>query len=88
MPGWRTDRGRILIRYGEADEVLRRPQSGPSRPYEVWKYTGGRPRRFIFLDETGLGNYVLIYTDERRESSRADWERLLGAEAMQDAIRF
>jgi GWxTD domain-containing protein len=88
VPGWRTDRGRILITYGEPDDVLRRPQSGPTNPYEVWKYTRGRPRKFVFLDETRLGNYVLIFTDERREPSRVDWERKLGPEAVQDILRF
>lgn len=87
VSGWRTDRGRILLRNGEPDEVYRRPQSGPTRPYELWKYTHGRPRRFVFLDETKLGHYVLIYTDDRREPTRADWEQVLGSdEAVQDVI--
>lgn len=88
VPGWRTDRGRIFIRYGEADETLRRPAAGPTQPYEVWKYTRGRPRKFVFLDQTGLGHYVLIYTDERREPSYANWEQLLGPEAVLDVQRF
>ncbi|MDH3497395.1 MAG: GWxTD domain-containing protein [Gemmatimonadota bacterium] len=88
VPGWRTDRGRIFVRYGEADEILRRPQSGPTRPYEVWKYTRGRLRKFVFYDNTGLGNYVLIYTDERREPSYPNWEQLLGPEAVADIQRF
>lgn len=88
VPGWRTDRGRIFARYGEPDELLRRPQSGSTKPYEAWKYTRGRLRKFVFLDETGLGNYVLIYTDERREPSRANWRELLGPEAAEDVDRF
>jgi GWxTD domain-containing protein len=87
VPGWRTDRGRIYIRYGEPDEVLRRPQS-VTRPYEVWKYTRGRARKFVFVDETGLGHYALVYTDERREPSRPDWEQMLGPEAVLDVQRF
>jgi GWxTD domain-containing protein len=87
VPGWRTDRGRVFTRYGEPDEVLRRPQAG-NKPYEVWKYTRGRLRKFVFLDETGFGHYVLIFTDERREPSRGDWEALLGQEAVLDVKRF
>jgi GWxTD domain-containing protein len=87
VPGWRTDRGRIYIKYGQPDEVLRRPQS-PTRPYEAWKYTRGRARTFVFMDETGLGHYVLVFTNERREPSRLDWERLLGREAVEDIARF
>jgi GWxTD domain-containing protein len=88
VPGWRTDRGRIFVRYGKPDEVLQRPAAGATQPYEVWKYTHGRPRKFVFLDRTGLGHYELIYTDERREPSRANWEQLLGSEAVQDVLRF
>jgi GWxTD domain-containing protein len=88
VPGWRTDRGRIFLRYGEPDEMLKRPQAGATRPYEVWKYTHGRLRKFVFYDSTGLGHYELIYTDEQREPSRSDWANLLGREAVLDVQRF
>ncbi len=88
IPGWRTDRGRIFIRYGPADEVLSRPQAGSTAPYEVWKYTKTRVRKFVFYDVTRFGNYALIWTDERREPSRPNWRELLGAEAVQDVERF
>lgn len=88
VPGWRTDRGRIFVLYGEPDEVLRRPQSGSTNPYEAWKYTHGRLRKFVFYDETGIGNYVLIWTNEQREPSRPNWAELLGPEGVQDVERF
>jgi len=88
VPGWHTDRGRIFIVYGAPDEVLDRGQAGSSRPYQVWKYTGRKAHRFIFLDTTSSGSYVLIWTDERREPSRPDWQELLGPEALDDALRF
>jgi len=88
IPGWRTDRGRIFMKYGPPDETLSRPQSGPTRPYEVWKYARGRARRFIFMDLSQFGNYALIWTDEPREPSRPNWKELLGDEAAADAFRF
>ena len=88
VPGWRTDRGRIFLKYGEPGETLRRPQAGSTRPYEVWKYTRPRLLKFVFMDETGLGNYALIYTDDRFEQGRLDWEALLGREAVEDVLRF
>jgi GWxTD domain-containing protein len=87
-PGWRTDRGRIFIRYGAPDEVLSRPQPGSAAPYEVWKYTKTRARKFVFYDVTRFANYVLIWTDERREPSRPNWRDLLGPEAVDDVERF
>ncbi len=88
IPGWRTDRGRIFLRYGPPDETLRRPQAGSTAPYEVWKYTRTRARKFVFYDVTRFGNYALVWTDERREPSRPNWRELLGPEAVQDVQRF
>jgi len=88
VPGWRTDRGRIFIKYGPPDEVLERHQSASSPPYEVWKYTRVRALKYVFMDLTRFGNYALIYTDDRREPSRPNWEELLGTEAVQDVQRF
>lgn len=88
IPGWRTDRGRIFIRYGPPDEVLSRPQAGNTLPYEVWKYTRARPLKYVFLDQTQFGNYALIWTNDRREPSRPNWEALLGPEAVTDVERF
>lgn len=88
IPGWRTDRGRVLIRFGEPDEKLRRPQTGRTAPYEVWKYSRRRARKFVFMDVTRFGNFVLIYTDDVHEPSRSDWRMLLGPEAVTDVERF
>ncbi|HEV2672118.1 MAG TPA: GWxTD domain-containing protein, partial [Gemmatimonadales bacterium] len=38
IPGWRTDRGRIYLKYGPPDAVLSRPQPVATNPYEVWRY--------------------------------------------------
>ena len=88
IPGWRTDRGRVFIKYGPPDEVLSRPQAGSSRPFEVWKFTRGRALKYAFLDQTLFGNYVLVWTNDRREPSRPNWRELLGAEAVTEVERF
>lgn len=88
IPGWRTDRGRIFIKYGAPDEMLQRPVVGATNPYEVWKYTRSRLRKYVFMDQTKFGNYVLIWTDDRREPSRPNWEDLLGREGVEDVKRF
>lgn len=88
IPGWRTDRGRIFVKHGPPQDVLQRPQAGSTVPYEVWKYTRGRLLKYVFLDQTQFGNYALIWTDDRREPSRPNWQALLGPEAVQDVERF
>ncbi len=88
VPGWRTDRGRVFIRYGDPDEVRREPQNGPDRPWEAWKYTKGKEFKFVFLDFTRLGNYSLIYSNDKWERSPEDWMRLLSADAISEITTF
>ncbi len=57
--GTRTDRGRIHILYGLPTRVER--NLDPSGFIEVWSYENAR-KKFIFLDETKTGNYVLTST--------------------------
>jgi GWxTD domain-containing protein len=60
--GWRTDRGRIYIRYGHPDQIDDVPMSPSYPPYQVWHYyTEGRYRRFTFVDENFDGEYRLTY---------------------------
>lgn len=58
IDGWRTDRGNVLVRFGEPDFIERRPYNFDVEPYEVWYYYR-LGRRFIFIDKTGLGDYEL-----------------------------
>jgi len=88
LSGWRTDRGRIFIKYGRPDERLERKNPSNSNPYEIWKYTQDRPVKFVFMDLTRFGNYQLVYTDDRHEQSRPDWQDLLGTDGVQDVNDF
>lgn len=64
--GWKTDRGQVIVLYGEPDHVERHPFSYNTKPYEVWYYHR-IGRQYIFIDETGLGDYRLLVPiyDER-----------------------
>jgi GWxTD domain-containing protein len=57
--GWRTDRGRIYILYGEPDEIDSYPMEVSRNPMEVWFYFGSG-KRFVFVDETGFGDFILV----------------------------
>ncbi len=43
IPGWKTDRGRIYIMYGPADEITGSPPGEPM--IDQWKKVGARHRR-------------------------------------------
>lgn len=66
--GWKTDRGMVFIILGAPNSVDRHPFDYDAKPYEVWEYFQLN-RRFVFLDETGFGDYRLItplYGDDYR----------------------
>jgi GWxTD domain-containing protein len=70
--GWRTDRGKMYIRFGEPDNIERNAsagattmRSGQSRitvPFEIWEYRnipGIGPVKLTFVDKTMTGHYEL-----------------------------
>jgi GWxTD domain-containing protein len=57
--GWKTDRGRIYIVYGQPDQTDSYPFEAGRKATEVWYYFSGG-RRYVFVDETGFGDYVLV----------------------------
>jgi GWxTD domain-containing protein len=59
VEGWRTDMGRIYIIYGHPDEVDDYPMEVGRNATQVWHYIS-KGTRFVFVDETGFGDYVLI----------------------------
>jgi len=57
--GWRSDRGRIYIKFGPPDEIQSRPYELSTKPYEIWLYYRLN-LKFIFYDRHGFGEYILI----------------------------
>ena len=64
VPGWRTDMGRIYIKYGQPDEVVRNPFRFEGPPEEIWYYYRAR-YTFFFVDKDGFGRYEI---DESRST--------------------
>jgi GWxTD domain-containing protein len=87
-PGWKTARGRIFVRYGSPDEVLRRQQQGYAPPYEVWRYSRGKGSYYIFADRTGVGGFKLMSTNDVKEIGDPQWQRILGLPALEDIANF
>jgi GWxTD domain-containing protein len=58
-PGWRSDMGRIYIKFGPPDQIETRPASLSSPQLEVWYYN--QPvRRLVFGDREGFGRFSLL----------------------------
>jgi GWxTD domain-containing protein len=74
-PGWKTDRGRILLIYGEPSEIDRHPNEIDTKPYEIWSYNeiqGGVI--FVFADLTGFSDYQLVHSTARGELQDSNWQ--------------
>jgi len=58
-PGWRSDMGRIYIKFGPPDQIETRPSSATTPQLEIWYYN--QPyRRFVFGDREGFGRFTLV----------------------------
>ncbi|MBL7111352.1 MAG: GWxTD domain-containing protein [Bacteroidales bacterium] len=76
--GWRTDRGRVYVLYGEPDEIDRYPSLGESKPYEIWRYHRiENGVEFVFVDRLGYGDYELVHSTKRDELRDDQWQRFL-----------
>jgi len=65
-PGWKTDRGHVLILFGYPDHIERSTFSFDAEPWEIWSYYR-IGRQLYFVDKTGFGDYELVVPiyDER-----------------------
>lgn len=70
--GWKTDRGRVFIMYGEPDQIER---NNTSYSAEVWHFDrleGGVI--FAFVDLNEYGDMELIHSTKRGEIYNPSWE--------------
>jgi GWxTD domain-containing protein len=59
LEGWKTDMGMVFILFGPPNDIERHPFELQTKPYEIWYYYELN-RTFVFVDETGFGEYRLI----------------------------
>lgn len=91
MVGYRTDRGRVLIKYGEPQEIQRSPMSRNNelRTFEVWGYEGlpgiGQAQ-FVFIDRRDTGNLEQVYSNVPGERSVTSWRCELSRLGQCDAL--
>lgn len=57
--GWRTERGKTLILYGEPTQTDRHHHVGKSKPFEIWYYENLN-KKITFLDKNNNGDFKLV----------------------------
>lgn len=85
-PGWKTDRGRIFVKYGVPGEATSFPAANRAPTFEIWRYTTGRMRYYIFADQNNINVYRLIKTNDLEETSAPNWCEILGPEVVRETI--
>ncbi len=78
--GPRSDRGRVLLKYGYPTEIQRQDIGGYTRDHEIWLYEGLRGDiQFVFCDTRGRGMYELIHSNMEGEIYNVNWKDILKA---------
>lgn len=85
-PGWKTDRGRIFVRYGRPDERNPFPAGNRAPAFEIWRYTQGRMRFYIFADENNFGHYRLVKSNDLQEPGTPNWCEILTPQVVMNDI--
>ena len=79
--GWKTDRGRVYLIYGEPSQIDRYPNETETKPYEICRYEsieGGVI--FVFGDVTGFNDYQLLHSTKRGEMRDDYWIRRIAVQ--------
>jgi GWxTD domain-containing protein len=75
--GWKTDRGRIFMIYGEPNDVEYYEYQPDTRSHQIWRYEtieGGTICVFAEANFDGSGIYELVHSTIRGELRRDNWQ--------------
>ena len=71
--GWETDRGRVIIKYGNPDEVETHTMEVDSPEYTIWRYYALRGY-FIFAETRIHGDLMLVDSNVPGEIYDPEWK--------------
>ncbi len=80
LAGYKSDRGRILIKYGMPDDVEANEWDTETHPYQIWQYYEFKNQRniiFVFYDPGSGGSYSLAHSNALSEKTLPEWQKLL-----------
>lgn len=83
--GWKTDRGRVLMRYGKPSNVDQYPAESGLLPYEIWRYDRLETQSnimFVFCDRDQATNtYELLHSNKYGEAKNPRWRDFIQGDA-------
>jgi len=78
VKGYKTDRGRVYLKYGKPTQVLEVPYDPQAYPYEIWTYyvLGNQTNvKFVFYDrDLATNEYELLHSDAYGEVRNLNWQ--------------
>ena len=76
--GRKTDRGRVLIRYGRPINIEPYPGNEDRYSYEIWNYGDSDDGFiFIFIKKDGVGIFELIHSNHPNEFRNYRWKDMV-----------
>lgn len=84
IKGYRTDRGRIYLKYGPPNEIISEPYDPNAYPYEMWfYYTFAENQtniKFVFWNRDYVTNeYEILHSNARGEVNNPYWLKNLNS---------
>jgi GWxTD domain-containing protein len=76
--GWKSDRGRILIKYGMPDEIEAHHSEAETLSYEKWFYNTKQNYEFDFGDLMNDGRFILLNSNKEGEVHNSNWKQEIG----------
>ena len=79
--GYKTDRGRVYLKYGPPNSISKFDSEPNAYPYEIWHYyTLGNQsnKKFIFYNKNSSTNdFILLHSDAQGEVYEPRWDMIL-----------
>ena len=76
--GRKTDRGRVLIRYGRPINIEAYPANEDRYSYEIWHYDDSDDGfTFIFINKDGVGMFEQIHSTHPDEFRNYRWKDMV-----------
>ncbi len=81
VKGYKTDRGRVYLQYGQPNDILEVPSDPVTMPYEIWHYyylDDQTNVKFVFYDPTLTANdFELLHSNKYGEPHDTNWKMRL-----------
>ncbi len=77
--GWKSDRGKIYVKFGEPDQREQHFATPDTKAYEEWYYSSGvgGGGEFYFVDTFGMGNYILVHSTAYGYARNDNWYNIV-----------